>query len=163
MKQRGITLIEMLVVIAIIGIVSALGVSLLGNNDERSTREAQTEFVNDLERVRSLVIRYNVGYELSIAPDQKSYSLTPKDLAGVTPTNVPVVSGTLNRATLQPKSTLTLPVILYRAPYARLGIGGAAGCFELVGGSDYRAVVSLVGVTGKVIPRALVKSATTKC
>jgi prepilin-type N-terminal cleavage/methylation domain-containing protein len=163
MKQRGVTLIEMLVAIAIIGIVSALGVSLLGNNDQRATREAQTQFVNNLERVRSLVIRYNVSYELSIAPNQKSYSLTPRDLAGVTPTNVPVIAGTLNQATLQPKSTLTLPVTLYRAPYARLGVGGSAACFELVGGNNYRAVVSLVGVTGKVIPRAIVVSATTKC
>jgi prepilin-type N-terminal cleavage/methylation domain-containing protein len=163
MKSLGFSLIEILIAIAIIGIAAALAVSLLGSNDQRATREAQTQFVNDLERARSLVIRFNVSYELGIAANQKSYTLTPKDTAGNTVANVPVIAGTLKQATLKPASTLTLPSIIYRAPYARSGLGAKAGCFELVGNNNFRGVVSLVGVTGKIIPRSIVVSGATKC
>jgi prepilin-type N-terminal cleavage/methylation domain-containing protein len=162
-KTQGITLIELLVVIAIIGIIAALSVQLLGNNAERSTRESQAGFISSLERVRSLVIRYNVSYILDIASDKKSYAFTPRDLAGTAPSNVPTISGQMNYALLE-VGVGSVPGRIYTAPYARLGGTGAAPrCFEIVGQNNYRAVVSLVGVTGKVIARNLVRSITSGC
>jgi prepilin-type N-terminal cleavage/methylation domain-containing protein len=159
-KTQGITLIELLVVIAIIGIIAALSVQLLGNNAERSTRESQAGFISSLERVRSLVIRYNVSYILDIASDKKSYAFTPRDLAGTAPSNVPTISGQMNYALLE-VGVGSVPGRIYTAPYARLG--AAPRCFEIVGQNNYRAVVSLVGVTGKVIARNLVRSITSGC
>ncbi len=161
-RIRGFTLIEVLIVVAVVGIIAGLSVQLLGNGSERSMREAQADFVGNLERVRSAVIRYNVSYEMSIASDKKSYTFTPKNASGTVQVGVPVIAGKFSSVLLE-IGFGTLPGTIYRAPYARLGTGGAPTCFELIGSQDYRSVVSLVGVTGKIIPRKIIPSTVSGC
>jgi prepilin-type N-terminal cleavage/methylation domain-containing protein len=163
-KQLGFTLFELLIVMAIIGIAAALFASSLGSNGQRSVREAQTQFATSLSRVRTLVQRYNVSYELGIASDKKSYTLTPKNGLNAVVANVPVISGKfVNGVTLEVLASAVIPSTVYTAPFGRFGGGGAPLCFELVGGQNYRGVISLVGVTGKIVSRALRVSTTSGC
>lgn len=163
-KQLGFTIIEMLVVMGIVGIAVGIGVTFLGNNSRRSVTQAQARFSSDINRVRTLVQRYNVSYELNIASDKKSYTLTPKNTVNTTVANVPVITGAFSDGiTIKTLSTATFPAKIYSAPFGRFGDGGTPACFEMVGNEDYRAVISLVGVTGKVISRNVVKSTTSGC
>lgn len=160
--KTGFSLVEMLIVIAVLGIVLALGVSLLGNSNERAVREAQAQLAADLSRVRTLVQRFNVSYELEISSDKKTYTLTPKDIANTTVATASTITRTMNSITLEVASSVTLPARLYTAPFGRFG-NAAPTCLELVGGQNYRAAVSLIGVTGKIIPRQVTSSATSGC
>jgi type IV pilus assembly protein PilA len=170
MKSRiqGFTIIEMLIVLAILGIVTAIGVgSLNSGRDKRAVLEGQTAFAQSVERVRSLVRRYGYDYRLTIAADNKSYVFKPQstvtaaavsntapDVVGAMPATVKIKLGT--------GSAFIISNPIYFAPFGRLGNGGAPICFELLSTTTtLKSAIDLVGVTGKVVTRAI--STATPC
>jgi prepilin-type N-terminal cleavage/methylation domain-containing protein len=111
-RRDGFTLLQMLVVIAIIGIVAAVGfVNIQKSIRAQKLREVQLQFAQTLERARGLARRYGYTYEIRLhpkkitaptrnfwfeaVPQQKSvdYSqakaATVNTLAATTPTDVP--------------------------------------------------------------------------
>ncbi len=166
MKQNpyGFSMVEMLVVIAVLGIALAFALPLLGDNGRRLVREAQTRFSSDIERVRTLVPRFNASYLLTISANNNTYSLVPQDASGNVITGIPTINGVMpNGATLFAMTGADLTTPLYRAPFGRFGGGAAESCFEIRGPNNFRAAVSLNGVTGKVITRAVQAQAATTC
>jgi prepilin-type N-terminal cleavage/methylation domain-containing protein len=169
-RNYGFTLLEILMVIAVLGIITVLGISFLGKRDRPALQEGQTSFAQSLERVRTLVRRYAYDYVLTIATDNKSYifkAQTTKSSgtqAAVT-NSAPDISGKMPdtvRLKLGTTSSFILTNPIYLAPYSRLGTGGAPICFEFSNtASTLKTATDLVGITGKVVNRAI--STATPC
>ena len=75
MKQKGFTLVELLAVVAIIGFISLLVVTLVMHNIDRAREQAFDQMVENIENTTRLYIDNNrdnidninvVGYEFSI-------------------------------------------------------------------------------------------------
>jgi prepilin-type N-terminal cleavage/methylation domain-containing protein len=144
--QKGITLIEILIVIAIIGIVSALGASLL-NTETGRVREDQAAIAALIERSKSLTVRYNASTTIE-AINPTTIRAQGKTLDG---TVVWETTLNLNHTTFYPDPASNR--IVFRAPYART----LNGSVHLeIRSPRYRADIDAIGVTGKVIVRTLI-------
>ncbi len=157
-RQAGFTLLELLIVMAMLGIVFALSAGALSSGRDRSEmREAQKTFEQATERVRTLVRRFGYNYLLTISTDKKSFVYSAQNAAGVAVANsAPDVIGKFpTSVTIAVKpTTINLSNPLFKAPFARTLGGGAPICFELVSSiSSLKTAVDLVGVTGKVVSR----------
>ena len=145
-RARGFTLLELLLVCAIIGILSGLGVMSLRNailNARLS--EGSAQLAADLQRARSSAQRYNRDSVFSISGSPAtSYTLT---LNGGT-TN----GGTTQTRALPPdvKLTTTARTITYTAPFGELGVGDLKLILEMPERTDKTRVIKVLGVTGKV-------------
>lgn len=167
-RNQGFTIIEMLVVLAILGIITAIGIGTLNSGrDKRFVQEGQTAFAQSVERVRSLVRRFGYDYKLTIAADNKSYVFKPQttSTAAAVTNSAPDVTGTMP-ATVTLKlgtgSSFNLLNPIYLAPFGRLASGGAPICFEVLSTTtSLKSAIDLVGVTGKVVTRAI--STATPC
>lgn len=73
-KQQGFTLIELIVVIAIVGILSTIGFLNI-RRDTPQVREAARIIAADLMRARTEAIRINTPVTLSINASADSYSM----------------------------------------------------------------------------------------
>ena len=145
--QKGFSLVEMLIVLAVLGIVAALGVSMM-DLDHGRVRSDQAKIATLLERARSITQRYNASTTVE-AISSTTIRAQAKTLARLV---VWESSATLEYTTfyLQPNTNKAV----YTAPFGRMeGVG--AQHFE-IRSVKYRADIDAIGVTGKVITRTLI-------
>ena len=131
--RSGFSLIELLIVIAIIGILSAIGTPTLLNAQRRARLgEAQTLVISELERARSSSRRFNTAQTVTWT----STSINGKTFGtGITLTNA---AGNF----------------AYKAPFGEVTLTDGL-TLELTDGRGRRAGVGVIGVTGKVYRREL--------
>ena len=136
--QKGFTLLELLIVCAIIAILSAVGVITFRNAIERArVNEAAVQVSADLQRARSASQRFNRSSTFQItAANLKAYKLTVNDQ----------------------ETTKTLPAgaqfdaaktVNYSAPFGEVG-GAAITTLKVQSASGAERSVKILGVTGKV-------------
>jgi prepilin-type N-terminal cleavage/methylation domain-containing protein len=159
-STRGLTLIEVLIVIVVLGIVLAFVIPVL-SDPNANIKEAQAAFTQATDRARGLVRRFSTDYRLEITNGGNSFRYYPVDrnnnaVTGLTeirqklPNNV-ILEGVIN-------TDLSKPIFL--GPFGRVQRGAAEQCFKISAPTaPKQAAVSLVGVTGKVIPRGLTTTA----
>lgn len=144
MTQRGLTLIELLIVIVIIGILTTVGfVNLLNAQHSTLVHQASTELAANLRTARSDAQRYdeNVRFALPENP-ATSYILT---------------YGTINRQVELPQGTQLKVVagsssVTYNAPFGETDAVNREYQVRLARpGSSPTMYIKLVGITGKVV------------
>ena len=82
-RQRAFTLIEVLIVIAIMGIFAALAIPSAAPNASEQLQAAGDMIIADLDLARSLAVVNNSTYQISYDPSRNSYVLRH---TGVNPT-----------------------------------------------------------------------------
>ncbi len=147
----GFSLLEMLVVIGILGIALALGIVGFGDRTRAAVREGQTDFAQTLEKVRTLVRRYNYDYYLDLGATGSSYKFIAKDQTGAVVNNIPSVQGNMPSGITikQITNNNLLTRAMYQAPFARTS--APSFCFSIQSINNLQGEVTVVGVTGKVI------------
>jgi type IV pilus assembly protein PilA len=157
---KGFTLIEMLIVIAVLGIILAIGIPAF-RDPNASVKEAQASFAQATDRARGLVRRFNTDYRLEITNSGNSFRYYPVNASntainGLTEISQKLPEGVVLQAVLG--NDLSQPIFI--GPFARTQSGAAERCFSISSSrAPKQAAVSLVGVTGKVIPRGLSETA----
>ena len=137
-KRPGFTLLEMLIVIAILGIFLALGVSSLLNFRARLTlQQAQQVVVQELIRARSDARKLSVNQ--TVTWTDSSLTITANDQSRTTklPSGIKLS---------QNKGSAALT---YSAPYSTISVGPTE--FVLMDKAKHEVKVIVYGVTGKVI------------
>jgi type IV pilus assembly protein PilA len=157
---RGFTLIEMLIVIAVLGIILAIGIPAL-RDPNANVREAQVAFAQATDRARGLVRRFNTDYRLEITNGGNSFRYYPSDQSGNVISGLTEINQTLsNGVKLEVGMNIDLTKAIFLGPFARTGSGAAEQCFKISSSTaPKQAAISLVGVTGKVISRGLTTTA----
>jgi type IV pilus assembly protein PilA len=150
MKTKGFTLIELLIVLAIIGILVAVGAFFLGRSrNTELLRSSRSQFAQDVSRARAWTKSYSYDYQIEATVGTRTYKITPVKTAA---TDVPTITGTLPSGTKfnsVPSSTIT-----YYAPLGR--ISASNGKYELsLNDGSLKTNVDLIGVTGLVVARAV--------
>ena len=136
-RTQGLTLLELLIVCAVIGILSAVGIVTFRNAIERArVNEAATQVSADLQRARSASQRFNRGSTFQVAAaNDKSYTLT--------------VNGQSTVKTLPAGAKFTAAnTIGYSAPFGETG--ASIITLEVSSASGTKRSVKVLGVTGKV-------------
>jgi prepilin-type N-terminal cleavage/methylation domain-containing protein len=154
MKQ-GFTLLEMLVVIAVVGVVATLGVTtFLGFRQTTEIQQAQSQLAQDLERVRQLARRYSVTYRFE-TPSTTSYQAYALKADGTKDSTVPELALRVlpNSATFSYTPSANAK---YTGPFGRVNTTTSALCYAVrIASSGKFAEITLLGVTGRVTPRPI--------
>ena len=142
--KKGFSLIELLIVIAIMGILAAMGTALQQRAVQRARIQSATaQLAADLERARSSAQKSNTSASLSVASTTAhSYSLTLNGQA----TTIDLPSQTQ----VQVAAPLS---ITYTAPFGEVATT-AMFTVRAVGSSLPPLYVKVIGVTGKVVQSA---------
>ena len=131
MNRKGFSLLELLLVLAVVGILAALGFSSLINAQRRAQlQEAQTLVVAELQRARSSAQRENTSQTVAWTADAVNGRRFGSGITLVT----------------EPGS------VTYSAPYGEVEREGGL-VLELVDAQGRSAEVAVIGVTGKVYRR----------
>lgn len=142
-RESGLSIIELLLVCAIIGILGAVGAANFRNASERArVAEASAQLAADLQRARSNAQRLNQGAVLRIATTTATtYTLTLGAQAPITrtlPTNTQV-------------SIAAAPlVITYSAPFGEMTPMAGAVLTARSRNSQEAREIRVLGLTGKV-------------
>lgn len=146
-RQRGFSLLELLLVIAIIGVVSAFGLSSFRAESERARiNQAAAQVVADLQRARSASQRYNQDASFSInATTTDKYEL--------------VIGGVTSKRTLPTGAQLSAAnafTLKYSAPFGEVRDAIPSTITVKLAGRDTKPrYIKVLGVTGKVILSAV--------
>lgn len=102
-QHRGMTLVELLIVVAILGILAAIVVPTVSNARERAQVNA---IATDLKSLTDSIQRYHVDH--GVYPNPAAYARVPGALSGYLPEtgNVQTAAG-FTLGYLKPKSPLT--------------------------------------------------------
>ncbi|ULH16793.1 type II secretion system GspH family protein [Deinococcus sp. KNUC1210] len=147
---QGFTLLEVLVVIAIIGILAGALVALSARNYRKSQlRDGAVQLMTDLNRARSLAQRSSFDSTVQIMGQLGAPSSTYTTLWGGGAT--PVTRSLPTSVQVAPlSSAASARTLTYSAPYAETDSIGTLWEVSSSGSSD-RLYLKAVGVTGKVI------------
>ncbi len=159
-NSEGFTIIELLVVVAIVGIMAALGVSaLFRQRDVAVLREAQTQVGNALTRARALARRLNYDYQVTFV-NSTQLKVEPSDPAApvtLQEENFKLPAQTTMVFTSSKPTGLETTGVKYFAPFGRTDSKN----FNIVINSVANGVsvgntsISVIGVTGQVIKRGI--------
>ncbi len=154
--RRGYTLIEVLIVIAILGILLALGFSTYRRARWLAqVREATVELASTLREARSAAQRYSVGAVVRF-PDDRSYELRVESNDGGTLRSyrrtVPDrIELRYSRDGTHWKRPSALGKVTYSAPFGETAASGLLFRLRHRLNPSIQACLRVVGVTGKVV------------
>jgi prepilin-type N-terminal cleavage/methylation domain-containing protein len=159
--RSGFTLLEMLVVIAILGILGALVANTMtGFRQTQRVREAQSQIVQAIERVRQHTRRYNIQYRITFDNTNRKYSAVARDIKGTELTDLPKIEGQLPQGIVY--SSLPSTTIDFTGPFGR--VDATSKCFEVqLEGTTKFGEIGIYGVTGRPVSRPIRDGGTTSC
>lgn len=145
-RKSGFTIIEFLIVIAMIGILASIGIpNYLTWRANTLTREAAQQFARDVERLRTEVKRSNVAMGVEVTSGEQSYTLDDREVS--LPGGVEVYR-VLDDGTVVANTSFT-----FSPPYATADLKRRDFELRWISDPDIQRTVTVVGVTGKVIVR----------
>ena len=139
--REGFTLLELLLVLAIIGILAALGFSnFMSAQREAQLQEATAQFATDLQRARSTAQRYNQNASVRLGNIPSTYTLSVNgvDTVRQLPHGARVVAEG------------SVAVVSYTAPYGEINATSRRFVISSTRTPDVR-YIKVIGVTGKVL------------
>jgi prepilin-type N-terminal cleavage/methylation domain-containing protein len=154
-KTQGITLIEILIVIAIVGILAGLAVSnITQSRDINLIRTAQTQMAKDFEKARSLARRYSYSYKIKLDIAGNKYDIAP---VSTTATTYPEVHASLPFGVEYDGTPTKGTEITYSAPLGRMDSSNLTILLRLKNNTAIKTKLDVIGVTGMVVSRGLTK------
>lgn len=140
-RSAGFTLIEMLVVLAILGIIGTMGVTTyIRESRVAAVRQAAIEMQSDIETLRSSTIRYNGDSKFALATGGKGYTLTIASNPAAT-----TITRTFSNGVT---ATTTASDLTYKAPLSTVDAPDRSYTLSFDSISYY---VKVIGVTGKAV------------